>query len=157
MILRFREKPVFTITSVNNIKSNRRLTDFIKIIGRNTNTKDVLYFQRNKINLSNEISTYANDRKNIFGLCIATNFTKNVIWCDIIFVDNNFRRQGIGTAIFKGLLDHAYKNHINNILTASVVSDKGTRKFIKRLGFRKVGRIKQFLNKKDYIIWEYPL
>ncbi|MCL4391429.1 GNAT family N-acetyltransferase [Candidatus Parvarchaeota archaeon] len=95
--------------------------------------------------------------KNTLGVCSAEFYARNLIWIDWLITDSQYRRQGIGKAIIEELIEYARKNEVYNLLCDSLVSNKESRKFLKKLGFKKIGKIKKHWGKQDYYLWEYLL
>ncbi|MCL4362142.1 MAG: GNAT family N-acetyltransferase [Candidatus Parvarchaeota archaeon] len=91
----------------------------------------------------------------IIGACISDLYNEGLLRVDLLVVDSKYRRQGVGIAMLKKIIDFAKKNNIHNIQCVSLVSNKESKKFLKKAGFRKVGKLKKYLGKQDYYLWEY--
>ncbi len=91
----------------------------------------------------------------IIGACASELYGKGLLSIELLAVDNRYRRQGAGLSILKKVLDFAHKNKIHNIQCSSLVSNKESKKFLKKAGFRKVGKLKKYVGKQDYYLWEY--
>lgn len=152
MEFHLKERPVFRVKHENNVKNSKKLIKFLQGFGYNSGKKELFDFSDKK-----SIVFYADNGKKILGILHLVEFTKEVLWCNIFLVKKEFRRQGLGTSLFKEAIGYLYKNKIKNVLAISEFSDKGSRKFLKKLGFKKIGKIKHFLSGKDYNLWEYLL
>ncbi len=91
----------------------------------------------------------------IIGVCASDLYDKGLLRVDLLAVDSRYRRQGVGLSILRKVIDFAQKNNIHNIQCVSLVSNKESKKFLKKAGFRKVGKLKKYLGKQDYYLWEY--
>ena len=91
----------------------------------------------------------------IIGVCASDLYDKGLLRVDLLAVDSRYRRQGVGLSMLRKVIDFAQKNNIHNIQCVSLVSNKESKKFLKKAGFRKVGKLKKYLGKQDYYLWEY--
>lgn len=91
----------------------------------------------------------------IIGACVSELYQNGLLRVDLLAVDSKYRRQGIGISMLKKIIGFAQKNKIHNIQCLSLVSNKGSKKFLKKAGFRKVGKLRKYIGKQDYYLWEY--
>ncbi|MCL4397140.1 GNAT family N-acetyltransferase [Candidatus Parvarchaeota archaeon] len=91
----------------------------------------------------------------IMGACASELYQDGLIRVDLLAVDSKYKRQGVGLSLLKKIVDFARKNKIHNIQCLSPVLNKESKKFLKKAGFRKVGKLKKYFGKQDYYLWEY--
>jgi GNAT superfamily N-acetyltransferase len=145
------EKPVFRIREGKNIKDYKKTLKFPR-------SQDSFYGFNDRGANGNYLLLFATlDNNSIAGVCFAEFYSKNLLWLRQMFVMDKHRRRGIGTALVKKFISCAETKGAYNILCDSKASDKSTRKFLKKIGFRKVGKIKRHFGQKDYYLWEYVL
>ncbi|MEM0143478.1 MAG: GNAT family N-acetyltransferase [Candidatus Parvarchaeum sp.] len=133
----------------NSVKENivRKSEDNTPILkqynGENRSSKNQLFFM-----------AYSNGGK-VVGACVSEIYGKGLLRLDLLTVKKEHQRQGVGLAIIIYIISYAKKNGIHNIQCISLISDKRSKKFLKKAGFKKAGKLKKYLGKQDYYIWEY--
>ena len=100
------------------------------------------------------ISANSDDDK-IIGACILEIYKKNLLKIDFFAVNKNYRRQGVGFSMLRYIIDYARKYNLYNVECISLISNKEAKKFLKKTGFKKVGKLKHYWAKQDYYLWEY--
>jgi ribosomal protein S18 acetylase RimI-like enzyme len=146
----------------NREKTIKFLRNWVKSasIKNSENNESVLSLYNNK-NLDVKSMKYCHlfsaksSNGKVIGACISNLYGKGLLRVNLLAVDNKYRRQGVGLSILKKVIDFAQKNNIHNIQCISLVSNKETKKFLKKANFRKVGKLKRYLGKQDYYLWEY--
>ncbi len=91
----------------------------------------------------------------VIGACISEFYENGLLRIDKLVVGKEYGRQGIGLALMNSVIDYAKKNGIHNIQCVSLMSNKESKKFLRKAGFRKVGKLRRYLGKQDYYLWEY--
>lgn len=76
-----------------------------------------------------------------------------VVYLNWVFVDNSFRRKGLGTALLKRLLVSAKKHGEHSIWTEILADNYKSINLIKKIGFKKIGLFKKAWYKQDYYLW----
>lgn len=153
MEFRLRERPVFMIKRAAG-KGNRKLAEFLRKYGTGIDTGGVSHIS-GKGSRSEDAVFYAEGEKGIIGACSMLGYGRGLLLCYSFSVLKEFRREGVGTALIKDVINHARAAKIHNIMFLSKTSSKEARKFLKKTGFRKIGRIKRFFGNQDYFLWEY--
>jgi len=91
----------------------------------------------------------------IIGACICELYGEGLLRIDNLIVRKEYRRQGVGLKLVSNVVDYAKKNKIYNMQCISLSINKESKKFLKKAGFRKVGKLRRYVGKKDYYLWEY--
>ena len=95
------------------------------------------------------------ENKRIIGACISELYKDGLLRIDKLIVGKEYRRQGVGLMLILKVIEYAKKNNIHNIQCVSLSIDKESKKFLKKAGFRKVGKLRRYIGKQDYYLWEY--
>ena len=93
----------------------------------------------------------------IIGACISELYANGLLRIDKLIVGKEYRRQGVGLMLISSIINYAKKNGIHNIQCVSLSVNKESKKFLKKAGFRKIGKLRRYLGKQDYYLWEYLL
>ncbi len=76
------------------------------------------------------------------------------VWIDWFGVDASARRRGAGTALVGGVLAMARKNGDHKVWCDTRSNNKESIAVLKRLGFAKVGELKNHWWGLDFLLWE---
>lgn len=155
MEFKLKEKPEFKIKSADSQKQKIKIFRFMDRFKEGFGGGFYFINKGSSKSINLYSIFYAEETKDILGACALLNYGENLLLVYYIYVLKTLRRQGVGAAIIKAALNHASKTKIQNILSFSLVSDKEARKFLKKEGFKKAGKVKHFFNGKDCILWEY--
>lgn len=73
-----------------------------------------------------------------------------------LYVDKEHRGGGIGTELIKFAGEYARENDMHGIITHTAPENKRAQKFYKKLGFKKVGKVKNFdvKGETDVFFWK---
>ncbi|MGC8533710.1 MAG: GNAT family N-acetyltransferase [Candidatus Parvarchaeum sp.] len=166
MEFKIKERIEFEV-NLEKEQNNRRkvikfLRNFIKLssIGNSKSQESYPYLYQNNGPIFKSADSYPilsakSGNGKIIGACVSELYQSGLLHVNLLAVDNKYRRQGIGLSILKKIIDFARKHKIHNIQCLSLVSDKESKKFLKKAGFRKVGKLKKYIGEKDYYLWEY--
>ncbi|EFD93043.1 MAG: GCN5-related N-acetyltransferase [Candidatus Parvarchaeum acidophilus ARMAN-5] len=154
MEFRLRERPIFKIKRTVDPRRDRKLIEFLRKHSNRINLGGISIESGSDSKYGDNVF-YAKGEKGIIGACSIVSYSRGLILCYNLSVLKEFRREGVGTALIRNVIDYASIEKIHNILVLSEISNKEAKKFLKKIGFRKIGKIRRLFNNKDYIMWEY--
>ncbi len=103
------------------------------------------------------IMTVAKSNGKIIGFGSVWRSMGGVGWADWTMVHKKYRREGIGTALWKFKINIAKKLGIHKIMADSLVINKEGNKFAKAHGLRKIAILRKHWFGQDYCLWQQIL
>lgn len=158
MTLKIKERTVFAVRPVHGKKGGEKALNFMKkgVCPENTGKGPDLYDTANRSGRAHFLFAAYSEKNDLLGVCSISLHTGGIIWLNMLVVDKKYKRQGIATGMLRYLLsDYAVKNSVHKLQCDSSVDNKDARKFLKKSGFRKVGKMRRHWGKQDYYLWEY--
>ncbi|MCL4372728.1 GNAT family N-acetyltransferase [Candidatus Parvarchaeota archaeon] len=163
MEFKIKERIAFNIKLEKDKNKRKDIIKFLRAwikvdpVENNESKFEYLKFYNNKKIFDSSylfISANSDDGK-IVGACALELYKKNLLKIDWLVVNKEHRRQGVGFSIIRYIIDYAKRYNLYNIECISLISNKESKKFLKKVGFKKVGKLKHYWAKQDYYLWEY--
>jgi ribosomal protein S18 acetylase RimI-like enzyme len=163
MEFKIRERVIFEVTLEKLENRRKKVINFIRnyikadqLENKESKNFDLKNYKPENLS-TNTYSVFSASLENnrIIGACISELYEGGLLKIDKLIVGKEYRRQGVGLMLILKVIGYAKKNGIHNIQCVSLSIDKESKKFLKKAGFRKVGKLRRYLGKQDYYIWEY--
>ncbi len=163
MEFKIKERTAFDVKIENDENKRKDIIKFLKarikedpLENSESKTAYLKLYKYEKVK-DNSYQLFSANSKNgkLLGVCVSEIYNEHLLRIDWLAVDTQHRRQGIGFAILNYVIDYAKRHNLYNLECISLVLNKESKKFLKKAGFRKVGKLKHYWAKQDYYLWEY--